>query len=159
MAVSDHVTRPERAAYLQPRLLALVMLGGAAGSTARWQLSQAFARGPEHWPWATFAINVVGSLLLGLLLETLLRGGPDAGWRRGIRVGVGTGLLGGFTTYSTFIVETDRLVATGHLWVAAAYAAVSVVLGVLAALAGIALARIALARTLLQSRPKAGNAR
>ncbi|NYI42742.1 fluoride efflux transporter FluC [Demequina lutea] len=152
--MSDHATVPRRAPYLQPQLLAFVMLGGAAGATARWQVSAAFASKPEHWPWATFAINIVGSLLLGLLLETTLRSGPDAGWRRGIRVGVGTGFLGGFTTYSTFIVETDRLVSTGHLWVGAAYAAVSIIVGVVAAMAG-----IALARTLRQPRPKAGSAR
>lgn len=152
MAVSDPVTRPARPAFLQPGLLALVMVGGAAGTAARWQLSQTFTPEPEHWPWVTFTINVVGSLLLGLLLETLLRSGPDAGWRRGVRVGIGTGLLGGFTTYSTFVVETDLLVASGHLWVGAAYAVVSILVGVLAALGG-----IALARTLRPSRPEVGS--
>jgi fluoride exporter len=154
VGVSDHTTTPKRAPYLQPHLLAFVMLGGAAGATSRWQVSAAFPSSPEHWPWATFAINIVGSLLLGLLLETMLRSGPDAGWRRGIRVGVGTGFLGGFTTYSTFIVETDRLVSTGHLWVGAAYAAVSLVVGVFAALAG-----ISLARSLRPTRPTVGSAR
>ncbi|WP_291381157.1 CrcB family protein [Demequina sp.] len=139
--MSDQVTGFHRAPYMRPRMLALVMLGGAVGVTARWHVSEAFAPQPGQWPWATFLINVVGSLLLGLLLETLLRSGPDAGWRRGIRVGVGTGLLGGFTTYSTFIVETDRLVATDHLWTGVAYPLVSVVVGVLAAVAGIAVAR------------------
>ncbi len=154
MAVSDAVTRPTRPAFLQPGLLALVMVGGAVGTAARWQLSQAFPAEPGQWPWATFTINVVGSLLLGLLLETLLRSSPDSGWRRGIRVGIGTGLLGGFTTYSTFIVETDRLIATGHPWVGATYAVVSILVGVLAALAGIALARM-----LRPSRPPTGSAR
>lgn len=154
MAVSDQVTRFERAPYMRPRMLALVMVGGAVGVTARWQVSQAVATKPGHWPWATFAINVVGSLLLGLLLETLLRGGPDAGWRRGVRVGAGTGLLGGFTTYSTFIVETDRLVAAGHVGTGVAYALVSVVVGVLAAIAG-----ITLARRLRPPRPTTGGAR
>lgn len=153
MAVSDQVRRPKRAPYMQPRMLALVAIGGAAGTTARWQVSDTFAPDPGHWPWATFTINIVGSLLLGLLLETLLRSGHDAGWRRGVRVGVGTGLLGGFTTYSTFIVETERLVSTGHPWIGGAYAAVSIVVGSLAAFAG-----IALARTVLQSRFKKGSA-
>ncbi len=153
MAVNDPVMRAARPAFLQPGLLALVMVGGAAGTSARWQLSQAFAPEPEQWPWVTFTINVVGSFLLGLLLETLLRGGPDAGWRRGVRVGIGTGLLGGFTTYSAFVVETDLLVASGHLWVGAAYAVVSILVGVLAALGGIALARM-----LRPSRPEVGSA-
>jgi len=154
VAVSDQVTGLERAPYMRPRMLALVMLGGAVGVTARWQVNEAFTPKPGHWPWATFAINVVGSVLLGLLLETLLRSGPDAGWRRGIRVGAGTGLLGGFTTYSTFIVETDRLVAAGHPWIGAAYALVSIVVGVAAAVAG-----IALARRLRPSRSNVGSAR
>ena|SRR5450830_664104 len=130
-----------RPPYMQARLLALVVLGGAAGTTVRWSLGQAFAPSPGHWPWVTFAINLTGSFLLGLLLETLVRSGPDAGWRRAVRVGVGTGVLGGFTTYSTFVVEVDRLVATGHAWIGSAYAVLSILIGVLAALAGIGLAR------------------
>jgi len=141
VAVSTGKAKPQRPPYAQPRLLTLVMLGGAAGTTARWYLSQTFEPGPGRWPWVVFAINLVGSFLLGLLLEALLRGGPDAGRRRAIRVGVGTGVIGGFTTYSTFIVETDQLIAAGHLWVGGAYAVVSILLGVLAAFAGIALAR------------------
>lgn len=140
--MTEHPPAPRRAPYLQPRLLALVGLGGAIGATARWQVSEAFPWTPGDWPWATFTVNVVGSLLLGLLVETMLRSGPDAGWRRGVRVGVGTGLLGGFTTYSTFIVETDRLVSTGHVWMGISYAMVSVAVGVVAALAGIVLARV-----------------
>jgi CrcB protein len=130
-----------RPPYRQSRLLALVVLGGAAGTTARWSLGQALAPSPGHWPWVTFAINLIGSFLLGLLLETLIRSGPDGGWRRAVRVGVGTGVLGGFTTYSTFVVEVDRLIATGHGWTGGAYAVVSILIGVLAALAGIRLAR------------------
>jgi len=154
VAVSDQVSRPERAPYMQPRMLALVLLGGAVGSTARWRVSQTFAPHPGDWPWATFTINVAGSFLLGLLLEAMLRSGADAGWRRGVRVGVGTGLLGGFTTYGTFIVETERLVSTGHPWIGGAYAVVSIIVGSLAALAG-----IVLARTLLQPRFRTGSAR
>ncbi|MDA8439098.1 MAG: CrcB family protein [Propionibacterium sp.] len=130
-----------RPTYRQPRLLALVVLGGAVGTTARWSLGQAFATAPGHWPSVTFAINLIGSFLLGLLLETLVRSGPDAGWRRAVRVGIGTGILGGFTTYSTFVVEVDRLMATGHAWTGGAYAVLSILIGVLAAVAGIGLAR------------------
>lgn len=112
------------------------------GATARWQVSEALPWTPGDWPWATFAVNILGSLLLGLLLETLLRAGPDAGWRRGVRVGVGTGLLGGFTTYSSFMVETSRLLTNGDLALGIGYAAVSVAVGFLAAVAGVAVARM-----------------
>ena len=86
-----------------------------------------------------FVINVVGSFVLGLLLETLSRRGSDDGSRRLLRLALGTGVLGGFTTYSSLATDVaSRLPhATG---VAFAYAAASLVLGVLAAFAGVALA-------------------
>ncbi len=89
------------------------------------------------FPVATFAINVVGAFLLGALLEALAHHGPDTGRRRMLRLGLGTGVLGGFTTYSTLTVET----ATRTPGVGAAYLAASVLLGVLAGVAGIVAAR------------------
>ncbi|WP_307858105.1 fluoride efflux transporter FluC [Cellulomonas fulva] len=121
------------------RLVGLVFLGGCVGTAVRWALEEAFAV-PTGWPWVTFAINVAGSFLLGLLLELLVRGGADAGWRRAVRLGCGTGVMGGFTTYSTFVLEVDRLGADGELALAVAYPLVSVVLGLAAAAAGMALA-------------------
>lgn len=130
-----------RPAYRRPGLLGLVVLGGAAGTTVRWELGRAYPVTGGTFPWTTFWINVTGSLLLGLLLESLARSGPDEGWRRALRVGVGTGVMGGFTTYSTFMVESDLLVRSGHAGLAAAYVAGSVAAGVTAALAGILAAR------------------
>lgn len=121
------------------RLVGLVFVGGCAGTAVRWALEEAFAR-PAGWPWVTFAINVAGSFALGLLLELLVRGGPDEGRRRAVRLGCGTGVLGGFTTYSTFVLEVERLASAGDLANAVAYPLVSVVLGVAAAAAGMALA-------------------
>ena len=125
---------------LRLRLAALVAVGGAVGTSARAALETAFAPEPGAWPWTTFAINVVGSFVLGVLLESLVRSGPDDGWRRRARLGLGTGVLGGFTTYSTFALEVDRLVGAGHAVTGVAYALVSVVVGVVAAGAGILLA-------------------
>ncbi|WP_454042034.1 CrcB family protein [Cellulosimicrobium sp. Marseille-Q8652] len=122
------------------RAAGLVVLGGALGTSARAGLEAAFPPTVGGWPWTTFAINVVGSLLLGVLLGALQASGPDDGWRRRVRVLVGTGVVGGFTTYSTFALEVDRLVGAGHGALAVAYALVSVVLGVVAAGAGILLA-------------------
>lgn len=79
--------------------------------------------------------------MLGVLLETLVRSGPDEGWRRRVRLGCGTGVLGGFTTYSTFVIEAERLLTGGHVAIRAAYALVSVVVGIACALLGIALVR------------------
>ena len=119
-----------------PRLTGLVVLGGMLGTALRAQLEGAFAAPAGGWPWTTFVINVVGSLVLGALLEVLSRTGRDAGWRRAVRVGLGTGVLGGFTTYSSFIVETALLVRDGHAGTGVVYAVVSLVVGLLSATAG-----------------------
>lgn len=131
--------RPRRSPSL-PRLAGLVALGGTAGTAARAYLEAALPAQAGGWPWTTFLINVVGSLALGVLLESLLRGGDDTGWRRAVRVGCGTGIVGGFTTYSTFVLEVERLLQGGHAAVGVLYALASVVAGLVAAGAGIAIA-------------------
>lgn len=79
-----------------------VALGGAIGASLRWLLDQSWAQG---WPWSTLTINVVGSLLLGVL--TVLASRPAfPGW---VRPGLGTGLLGGFTTFSAYAVQVHLL--------------------------------------------------
>lgn len=132
-------TRVVRPLHLRWRLIALVALGGAVGTGVREALALTWAPPPQGFPVTVFAINVVGSFMLGLLLETLSRRGRDEGRRRILRLALGTGVLGGFTTYSSLATDVaSRLPdATG---VAFAYAAVSLVLGALAAFAGIALA-------------------
>ncbi len=103
----------------------LVALGGALGSVARYGVGLAF--GDQRWPVATLGINVVGSFLLGVVLTWgAARLSPD------VRVGLAVGVLGGFTTYSTFSHDAATLDRRG----AAVYVLASVALGVLAALAG-----------------------
>ena len=121
--------------------VALVAAGGTLGVLVRALLVQALPTPPGAWPWTTFAINLVGSFVLGALLAFLTRDGgvADQGVRRRVRLGVGTGVLGGFTTYSTFALEVEQLVAGGHAGAGVAYALVSVVVGVAAAGAGLAL--------------------
>lgn len=117
----------------------LVAIGGAVGATIRAASETAFPAPVGGWPWTTFVINLLGSFVLGFLLELLLRSGPDAGWRRGVRLGCGTGVLGGFTTYSSFAVEVVQLGQHDALGVGVVYALVSVAVGVLAAILGIVL--------------------
>ncbi len=119
---------------------ALVAAGSALGTLIRAAIELAFPHASDQWPWATFWINLVGSFLLGALLETLSRSGDDAGWRRRLRLGLGTGVLGGFTTYSTFVLEIDQLARAGQLALGVAYAFGSIVLGVIAAGLGVAAA-------------------
>lgn len=119
----------------------MVAVGGALGSAARAALEAAAPAAPGALPWTTLTINVVGSFVLGALLEVLARGGPDEGRRRAIRLLCGTGVLGGFTTYSTFISETSQLLTGGATLLGLGYAVVSVVIGVAAAVAGILASR------------------
>ncbi len=120
--------------------LLLIGLGGMIGTAARASLELAFPAPDGGWPWTTFWINLAGSALLGALLEWLALG-DDQGWRRSMRLGVGTGLIGGFTTYSTFSLETASLFQAGHGGLALGYALSSVILGVAAAAGGILLMR------------------
>jgi len=119
-------------------LVLLVVAGGALGTAARVAVTLVVPPAGS-FDTAIFAINLVGAFVLGLLLERLLRSGPDEGRRRLVRLGVGTGVLGGFTTYSSLATETASLGGAGDVATATVYGLASVVLGVVAAAAGIAL--------------------
>jgi CrcB protein len=126
-------------------VLAAIALGGALGAPARHGISVLVEITPGSFPWGTFWTNVSGSFALGFVLAVLVRRYPTS---RYLRPFVATGFLGAFTTYSTFAVETDLLVKNAYVGVALGYAAASLVAGLTAVWAG-----IALARTTLQSRP------
>jgi fluoride exporter len=118
-------------------LALLVAAGGALGSLGRYGLAQAMP--PQHgWPVGTLTANLVGSFLLGVLLEVLGRRGPETPGVQRVRLAVGTGVLGGFTTFSTLALETERLLAAGSVGTALGYAGLTLVAGVLAAAAGVA---------------------
>src|SRR4051794_4571781 len=96
----DPAQRQERA--LDPTLLAAIAVGGLVGAEARYALERLLDAPAGGWPWATWLINVVGSLLLGILMGVL------GGVRRPPRLArpfLGVGVLGGFTTFSTAMVE------------------------------------------------------
>ncbi len=120
--------------------LVLVFLGGSVGTAARAALSAVIPALPiagAAVPPATGLANVVGAFLLGLLLAGLMVRQPESPGRRRARLLLGTGLLGGFTTYSALTVETITLVSTAPA-VAIAYPLGSVLLGLVAAWFGIA---------------------
>ncbi len=116
----------------------VIAAGGAIGGGARHLLTVLWPHDGVGVPWATLVANTLGSLLLGLLMVFLL----DV-WspRRFVRPFFGVGLLGGFTTFSTFASEVDALLRNGAAPVAMAYLFATVAAGLLAAFAGIALAR------------------
>ncbi|MDR1635574.1 MAG: CrcB family protein [Bifidobacteriaceae bacterium] len=122
----------------------LVAAGGALGTLARHAVGQAVGYpGAPAWPWATFAVNLVGSLALGLLqglVETRLAADaarPSQVFLARISAFAGVGMLGGFTTYSAFSVEVVALVQAGALAGAGAYAGISVVAGIACAALGL----------------------
>jgi CrcB protein len=128
--------------HFTPSLLLIVFAGGSFGALARYWVSLQLSDGTSGWPAATFLVNLLGAFLLGLLLEGLVRLGPDTGARRVARLGVGTGFMGAFTTYSTLAVETNLLLAHDHLALAAWYAFASVAGGITCSIIGIQLAAV-----------------
>jgi CrcB protein len=130
-------TPSARPAHRQWRFLALVAAGGAAGTALREAVSLIIpSLGPL--PLATFIINVVGALVLGILLQLIALRGADEGRRRAVRLLIGTGVLGGFTTYSALAAVTAQLMTVGEWTWAIGYALGTVVAGAAASVAGIA---------------------
>ena len=132
---------PAVAASLAPSVtasLALVAAGGCAGTLVRAALERTWPASPGHLPVTTLALNVVGALALGLLLGALGEGRPR------LRLALGTGVLGGLTTHSTFILESHRLLTPGgdggHPVLGTAYLVGSMVAGLVAAGLGLWLA-------------------
>lgn len=127
------------------KLLLLATAGGALGAGARHLVNEAFAaRGLIAFPWATLTVNVLGSFLMGIVMALVL---SRAGLSPEARVFIATGILGGFTTFSSFSLDVWRLVTnpdTAGLQVFA-YVFASVLLSVAALFAGLALTRGALA--------------
>ncbi len=121
----------------------LVGLGGAFGAMSRYGLGLfvgRFHNGP--FPLATFGVNVIGSLIMGLLIGYLAKATPAL--QPEIRLLVAVGALGGFTTFSSFSLDVVTLIERGNLAVAALYAIASLIIGVLALFLGLWIARGAL---------------
>lgn len=118
----------------------LVFLGAGLGGVLRHGINLAALRLGSGFPWGTLGINVVGSVLMGLVTGWLaLRGGPPQ-----TRLFVATGILGGFTTFSTFSLETVTLLERGEWLAALAYVLVSVLAGI----GGLALALLVMRQAL-----------
>lgn len=116
----------------------LVGAGGFVGSVLRfWVGRLVYSYAPLEFPWGTFAVNVLGSFLIGVLMEMFAEGSLSEGSRLLLAVGV----LGGFTTFSAFSQETVAMITAGASTRAAGYVVASVVVCLLATWAGVAVAK------------------
>ena len=127
--------------------VAVVAVGGLLGALARASISVALPQaGPADWPWATYLTNLIGCVVLGALLGWI--DSRREVWRstsprrdRLVRPALASGFLGGFTTFSTFSLDSVLLLQKGEYLTAAAYIIGSVVLSILALFAGLYMVR------------------
>ena len=114
------------------RNILLIALGGAAGSVCRYLFSWINS---TAYPWGTFMVNILGSLLIGLLIGMVNRGAMSPE----MKLLLVTGFCGGFTTFSTFANESLGMMKAGDVLLSALYIGASVVIGILAVWAGMKL--------------------
>jgi len=149
----ERVDRPDAAARPTPRpmspwhgqapVVAMVSLGGAIGATARYGAARLWPVETGGFPWTTFWVNVIGCAVIGVFMVVI----TDV-WaaHRLVRPFFGTGVLGGFTTFSTYAVDIQKLVDAGHPGTGLAY----LVATLCAALAAVWLAVTATRRALVR---------
>jgi fluoride exporter len=111
---------------LDGRELLAIYAGGVVGALARVGLAQAAPHAADAWPWATFAANMVGALLLGYFVTRLQERLPPSSYRRPL---LGTGLCGALTTFATVQLELFEMLDAGRLGLAVAYVAATLVCG------------------------------
>ena len=118
-----------------------VAIGGAIGAAGRYQLGRAIAQFTalnNAFPWATLAVNVIGCVAMGLLAGWLAK---SDGNTESLRLLLGVGLLGGFTTFSAFSLEMMQLIQRGSAGLAISYAGISVLAGLAALYLGLVITR------------------
>lgn len=133
--------RPRRAAPLREQgpVVAVVALGGVIGAFARYGAGLLWPTATGAFPWTTFLVNAAGCAAIGVLMVAVVERRPSA--HRLVRPFLGTGVLGGFTTFSTYTVDVQRLLAAGHVAVALVYLAATPVAALLCVWSAAALTR------------------
>jgi CrcB protein len=127
---------PAERAELRPSpipVLAAISAGGVLGALARYGVGTAWPHPASGFAWSTFVINVTGCLLLGVLMVIVTDVLPH---RRLVRPFLGVGVLGGYTTFSTYIVDIHKAASAGAPWTALGYLAATLISAVLAVWAG-----------------------
>jgi CrcB protein len=120
------------------REMAAIFAGGVVGGLARTALSQAAPAGARSWPWAVFAINILGAFLLGYFATRLQERLPTSAYKRPL---LGTGLCGTLTTFSTVQLQLFRMVQENDLSLAIGYGLATLATNLLAVAAATALVR------------------
>ena len=129
---------PYPSCVITPRVLAWIALGGILGSLARFTIS--YLWNPDHvggFPFGTLVINVCGCLVIGMVVP-VLAGHPR---EEHLRPFIVTGVLGGFTTFSAFALESGVILNDGHLGLVALYIGATLLLGMLAVPIGVRITR------------------
>jgi CrcB protein len=124
-------------------LLPVIAVGGALGSLARWAVARGLPHGAAAYAWSTFVVNISGALVLGVLMALVLDVWSE---RRYLRPFLGVGVLGGYTTFSTYLLDERGLVTGGRPGVALAYLLATLVAGFTATAVGLATTREVLDR-------------
>ncbi|MQY24072.1 fluoride efflux transporter CrcB [Nocardia macrotermitis] len=130
-------------------VLLVVALGGGIGAEARYGVARLLPTRPGEFPWGTFATNVAGCFAIGVLMVLITEAWTG---HRLVRPFLGVGFLGGFTTFSTYAVETRNLLAPGTVYVAFGYLAGTLIAAMLAVLAAVTLTRKVLLRKQIPSK-------
>jgi CrcB protein len=119
-------------------ILAVIALGGALGSLARWGMAEAIPHARGEFATSTLVTNIVGAFLLGVLMVLVLEVWPPT---RLVRPFFGVGVLGGFTTFSTYALDTTEMLRAGAPGAAAAYLFTTLAAGLVASWLGLTLTR------------------
>jgi CrcB protein len=127
-----------RPAWQRPDVVLAVAAGGLLGAPARYGVGELLPTPTHGFPWSTLLVNISGALLLGILVVLLLERFPPSRYARAF---FGTGFLGAYTTFSTYMVETLLLAKDGYVALATAYLLGSLVVGLFASWLGIVIGR------------------
>lgn len=139
--MADPASVPRRSPATRWDVLAAIGAGGALGSLARYGLTVVLPHSRGQFAISTFATNVSGCLLIGILMAALTAAADP---HRLLRPFLGVGILGGYTTFSTYATETLDLVTTGHPFTGLSYALGTVLASLLAVYTGHEITRAAL---------------
>lgn len=112
--------------HLDRHELAAIFAGGFVGAISRAALARGLPHGAQEWPWATFAVNILGAFMLGYFATRLQERLPLSSFRRPL---LGTGLCGALTTFATMELELLKMIDAGSWGLAMAYASISIIVG------------------------------